>query len=148
MSLYIGSDHRGFSLKEQLRDWASDQDQLLVDCGAFSLDEMDDYADFAKNVCDRVLSEEDGRGLLLCDSGVGMGIAANRFAGIRAAVCDDVRTVKIAREHNDLNILCVAAQNANVDHVVALLAAFLETDFSGAPRHVRRIGKLDNLQEL
>ena len=137
--IYLGSDHRGFELKRQLVASLSD----ATDLGPVELDAEDDYNVAAKAVARKISEDAAARGILICGSGVGMAMQANRFRGVRAVLADDVEVVKMARKHNDANVLCLGAERVDFAKAKELVQAFLETDFLGDERLVRRNRLLD-----
>lgn len=146
-ALVIGSDHAGVGLKDQLVTWlrspAGGQHEV-VDVGTRGLDSVD-YPDFAEAVARRVSRDGSKRGILLCGTGIGMSIAANKVPGARAAVAWDAETAGLAAEHNKANILCLPARFADLKRAQKMIQTFLSTPF-GEGRHgrrVRKIGKLD-----
>lgn len=146
MEVFLGADHRGFALKEKLKGWLEDRGYAVRDLGAVALDPADDYPDVAVAVSRRV-NEAPGerRGILLCGSGVGMAIAANKIGGIRATVVWNRDVAIQARAHDDVNIIALAADWMSPEQVSEVVAAFLETPFSGEERHLRRIKKISDL---
>ncbi len=153
MTIYLGADHRGFELKEKLKEWLKDHSYAVEGLGADKLDPDDDYVDFAIAVAKKVSESvarpvESGtfqRGILICGSGEGMAIAANKFKGVRAALCWNEAVAKQSREHGDANILVIPADEFYADTALAVIAAWLETPFSGEERHVRRIKKIEDI---
>ena len=162
MRIYLGSDHRGFSLKNKIVADLLRASQTLgtpvevVDLGPRALDPEDDYNDSAIAVSKAVLSSDvkPAFGILICGSAIGISIQANRFKGIRAAVCTDVETAETSRLHNDANILCLSADRLarakdplenekTYEDTYAIVEKFLSTPFSGEERHIRRIKRLD-----
>jgi ribose 5-phosphate isomerase B len=140
MRIAIGSDHAGVDLKSVLkRDFAGKTD--WKDFGPFDATSVD-YPDYAKKVCDAVLSGEADRGILICGSGIGMSIAANRFKGIRAALCHNAEFAKLSREHNDANVLVLPGRFVSGAEADAIVRTWLETKFSGEERHLNRIRKM------
>ncbi len=143
MNIAIASDHGGFVLKEEiLKNFFKSKEFIFIDIGSFSL-VSDDYPDFAKLVCDAVLSKKADYGVLICTTGVGMSIAANRFKGIRAALCHSVELAEQSREHLDANVLVLGRKQTSVKTAVEITRVFLTTPFSKAERHVRRLNKID-----
>lgn len=138
-TLVFGSDHGGFDYKEFLKEVALDWGYNIIDCGTHSTISVD-YPDFIEPVVKEVLAG--ARGVLICGSGVGMSIGANRFKFIRAALCCDSLMARLAREHNDANILVLGERLIGKDEAMACLEAFLNTPFQGG-RHERRVEKLD-----
>jgi ribose 5-phosphate isomerase B len=140
-TLVFGSDHAGFEYKEFLKEVGREWGYTLIDCGTHSPLSVD-YPDFIKPVVREVLAG--ATGILICGSGIGMSIGANRFQGIRAALCCDSQMARLAREHNDANILILGEKLIGKERAVACLEAFLGTPFQGG-RHERRVDKLDQL---
>lgn len=139
-TLVFGSDHGGFEYKELLKQVVREWGYEVIDCGTHSTVSVD-YPDFIPPVVKEVLAG--ARGILVCGSGIGMSIGANRFPSIRAALCGDILMAKLAREHNDANILVLGERLIGKDQAIAILKAFLETPFLGG-RHEKRVEKLDN----
>lgn len=143
--LYIGSDHAGFELKKTLISLSTDFE--WVDLGTHSKDSVD-YPDLADQVCRRLIkdietdSKEFHQAVLICGSGVGMSMRANRFPKIRAALCHDVDSAVLTRQHNDANILVLGARVIDADRAFKILTAFTETTFEGG-RHLARVAKLE-----
>ena len=142
LNLAIASDHAGYHLKNYIVNNLK-KEINFKDFGTDS-DESCDFPDFAKEVCESVLNNESTRGLLICGSGVGMSIAANKFRGIRAANVVDVETAKQSVEHNDINVLCLGSKNVNEKNVLDIIEIFLETKFIQKERYIRRISKLEH----
>ena len=142
MKLAIGSDHAGFELKETIREYLGAQPFEVVDCGTFDK-QSTDYPDYADKVVDKIQTECFDRGILVCSTGIGMSIAANRAPGIRAALVQDESTARLCRSHNDANILCLASSTVDQDRVIPLVDTFLSTEFEGE-RHARRLSKLSS----
>ncbi len=141
MKVAVGSDHAGWRLKEHLRQALAAAGHEVVDHGTDS-EASCDYPQFATAVARSVAAGEVERGLLVCGTGIGMAMAANRVLGCRAANCTDLFSVRLARGHNDANVLAVGARVVGVAHAEALLTEFLATPFEGG-RHQRRIDQLD-----
>ena len=140
----LGSDHAGFPLKRSLQDWLVAEGHTVVDVGTHSTDSVD-YPDFAEAVARAVASRQAACGVLVCGTGIGMAIAANKMPGIRAAVCGDVATARLSRQHNDLNVLALAGRATSIDDAIAIARAWLETPFDGG-RHERRLAKVAALE--
>ena len=140
----IGADHAGYSLKEDLKGWLIGGGHQVLDFGTHSLESVD-YPDFAGPVADAVTSGAAARGVLVCGTGMGMAMAANKFDGVRAAVCLDPLMARMSREHNDANVLALGARLTEGRSAVEILQAWLETAFAGG-RHVRRVEKLMALE--
>jgi ribose 5-phosphate isomerase B len=143
----VGSDHAGFEYKEQLRKLLDEIGEPYKDYGAFSLDPVD-YPDVAHVVSLAVSSGSCQRGILICGTGIGMSIAANKHNGIRAAVCESSVSAKLSREHNDANILCLGARITSWETAVEIVKTFLTTPFSYGERHISRIQKIHSLTGL
>ncbi len=139
--IFLASDHAGFEYKEKLIQSLKDLNYECIDCGTNS-NESVDYPIYAKKLCENVLSNEDSCGILICGTGIGMSIAANRFKKIRATVCWNEETVKLAREHNNSNVLCLGARMLSFEEVLSFAKLFLTTDFTYG-KHLRRINEID-----
>ncbi len=142
----LGSDHAGFLLKEEIRNYFEQKGIEYTDCGTYSKQSCD-YAVYAKKACDKVLSCEAKYALLCCGTGVGISIAANKIKGIRAASCSDYFTAKYTRMHNDANVLCLGARVVGAGLACELVDVFLNTDFEGGDRHVRRISQITAIEK-
>ncbi|GAB4335285.1 MAG: ribose 5-phosphate isomerase B [Desulfobulbaceae bacterium] len=140
MKVAIGSDHGGYDLKELVRDMLQSSGHEVVDCGCHSAESVD-YPDFSDKVCSLVLEGACERGILICGTGIGMSIAANRNRGIRAALCHDAFTARMSREHNNANILCLGARVIGTEVALDMVDVWMTTDFAGG-RHQRRIDKM------
>ena len=141
--LFIASDHAGYELKNYLVSTLQ-ADYDVIDCGPGHLDSHDDYPDYAKVVCEKVL-DHDSRGILICDTGIGMSIAANRYEEVRAALVTTQFMAERSRLHNDANIICLGQDIVSREENESFVRTWLTTDFSAAERHIRRIQKLDML---
>lgn len=137
----IASDHGGFDLKRALVEELAAAKVALLDLGTNSADSVD-YPDFANDLARAILSGKAERGVLLCGTGIGVSIAANRHKGIRAALCHDVTTARLAREHNNANVLVLGGRTTGFETARDCLKVFLSTSFDGGERHARRVGKL------
>jgi RpiB/LacA/LacB family sugar-phosphate isomerase len=146
MKIAIGSDHAGFALKEKIKEFLKANGYHFEDFGAHS-EEASDYPDFAKKVAEAVLSGFD-LGILICGSGIGMSIAANKFPGIRAAFCTSPEIAKASREHNNANILTLGARFIDEKTAIKIVKIFIETKFSGEERHIRRLKKIAELETI
>ncbi len=147
MKIYIGADHNGFQYRQNLITHLTKQGYDVHDDGDAQLDPVDDFPVFAQAVVHDVLSSEDheARGILLCGSGQGMCMAANRFKGIRAALGYDQESVRSARNDDDSNVLCLPTRTLDEQTMYQLIDTWLQTPFAAAPRFVRRINELDQL---
>lgn len=148
--IYIACDHAGFKLKEFVKTYFSQKGEVLFDLGVDSMQSVD-YADFAQNLCKKML-ECDNKdknnvfGILICGSGIGMSISANRFVGIRASLCTSAYMAHITRAHNDANVLCLGARISGEGEVESILEAFFTSEFEGG-RHTRRIDKIERFND-
>lgn len=142
----LGADHGGFSLKTELVSWLQAQGYEVLDLGAHVLDPADDYPDFSVAVARAVASGKTSRGIIICGSGIGACIVANKIAGIRAGLCHDTYSARQGVEHDDMNVLCLGARIIGVELAKELVAAFLQARFSGAERHQRRLKKLFDIE--
>ena len=140
--LALGADHGGFSLKTELVRWLGNQGHQLLDLGAHSLQPEDDYPDYAAMVSDAVTAGRAERGVLICGSGVGACIAANKVAGVRACLCHDTYSARQGVEDDDMNIICLGARVVGVELAKDLVTAFLNARFTGEERHRRRRQKV------
>ena len=147
-TLAIGCDHAGVALKADLTAFLKTRGVNVVDVGSFDASAGDDYPDFAVPVCEAVLEGKAQRGVLLCSTGIGMSIVANRFTGIRAAIVTDDATAKLSREHNNANVVILSARALNAQAAKDALAKWLDTPFSEEERHVRRLKKCDRAGRL
>lgn len=145
MRIALGSDHAGFKLKEQVMEWLDEWGYEYVDVGTHS-EESCDYPDYARRVAEAVVRGDVDRGILICGTGIGMSITANKVRGVRAALCHDVFSARAAREHNDANILCMGARVVGPGPARETVKAWLEAEFTGG-RHQRRIDKIRELEE-
>jgi ribose 5-phosphate isomerase B len=145
MRIAIASDHRGFHLKEKVIALLKSKGHEVVDDGPAS-DEAVDYPDFAALVAKKVSAGEVDRGILICGTGLGMAIAANKFPGVRAANCADEVTAELSRRHNDLNVLCLSGDLLSSRITERLVEIWLATEFEGG-RHKRRVSKIRELEQ-
>lgn len=144
-TIVIGSDHAGFSLKEKIISELKKKGYIVEDKGAFSEDSVD-YPDIAKSVAKIVSDKKNSgncSGILICGTGIGMSITANKIKGIRAALCHSKETAHLAREHNNANILCMGARVINEKTALTITKEFLDTRFSSEERHIKRVQKLE-----
>jgi ribose 5-phosphate isomerase B len=145
MKLIIGSDHAGFQLKEQIKKCLSKKGFQLEDVGTDS-EESCDYPDFAAKVAKKVQKTKN-LGIVICGTGIGACITANKFRGIRAALCKDEFAAKLAREHNDANILCLGGRTTNPEQAKKIVDAFLSAQPSKEPRHIARVNKISAIEK-
>jgi ribose 5-phosphate isomerase B len=144
MKIGIGSDHAGFELKEDLREYLGEQNIEVADLGVKS-EAPADYPDIGAAVAVKVARGEFDRGILICGTGLGMSIVANRFAGVRATLCHDVYTARMSREHNDSNLLVLGGRLTGKGLAREILKVWLESPFQGG-NHERRLGKIKSLE--
>lgn len=142
--IVLGSDHAGFELKEEIRTYLEGNDIAYTDIGAFSLDSVD-YAVNAKKACDKIVSGECEKGILVCGTGIGISMAANKVKGIRAACCSDYFSAKYTRLHNDANVLCLGGRVVGSGLAIELVDVFLNTEFEGG-RHQRRVDQITAIE--
>ncbi|MDY6029400.1 MAG: ribose 5-phosphate isomerase B [Acidaminococcaceae bacterium] len=146
MKIAVGSDHGGLALKEHIKKYLLEKGVEVIDHGTFS-EASCDYPDFADKLCSDIVSGTSGavRGILFCGTGIGISIAANKMQGIRAALCGDVFSAKMSREHNDANVLCLGGRVLGTGLAEMITDAWLETEFAGG-RHARRVEKVMALE--
>lgn len=145
MKISIGSDHAGFELKEEIKKYLCCEHDVF-DVGTNSTESVD-YPDFAKKVCDLILKGDAEIGILICGTGIGMSIAANKFKGIYAALCYDTNTASLARRHNNANVLCLGGRTTKVETAIEIVKTFISSNFEGG-RHERRINKIKEIEDL
>jgi len=138
--IYIGSDHAGYPLKVALTDYLRESGIEFTDLGCDG--ETVDYPDIAKKICAKVLESAENRGVLVCGTGIGISMAANRIKGIRAALCGDYYSAKFTRKHNDANIICFGGHVMGAGLASELLDVFLNTGFDGG-KHTPRVDKIE-----
>ena len=146
MRIALAGDHAGLDLKNEVKGWLNEEGYEVVDLGAHSNDPDDDYPDFAGPLADAVASGQAERGVLVCGSGVGASVAANKVPGVRAGLCHDTYSAHQGVEHDDMNVLCLGARVIGTELARELLTAFLAARFTGEERHVRRLGKLKAIE--
>ncbi|OGL28804.1 MAG: ribose 5-phosphate isomerase B [Candidatus Rokubacteria bacterium RIFCSPLOWO2_12_FULL_73_47] len=142
----LGADHAGYPLKEDLKVWLHTRGYETVDLGTRSSESVD-YPDFAAAVALAIISGKAARGVLVCGTGIGMAMAANKVPGVRAAACTDSYTARMSREHNDANVLALGARITARDAAIEILDTWLSVPFAGG-RHVRRVEKLADLERV
>jgi ribose 5-phosphate isomerase B len=147
MKIYLGADHNGFERKAKLREYLQKSGYQVVDEGDASLLPEDDFPQFASKVVQAMRADNDPevRGILICGSGQGMCMAANRFRGVRAALAFDQEEARAARNDDDSNVLCLSARSLDFDTTIGIVHAWLMTPFAGATRFKRRLQELDEL---
>jgi ribose 5-phosphate isomerase B len=144
MRIALGCDHRGFKMKQAVMEFLQQSGYSYHDFGCYSTESVD-YPDFAQKVGNAVASGEFDHGILICSTGIGMSIAANKIKGIRAALCHDTFAAERARLHNDANILCLRGENIEVNEAREIVKTYLSTTFEGG-RHIPRLNKIKVLE--
>jgi RpiB/LacA/LacB family sugar-phosphate isomerase len=147
MKVALGADHAGVNLKNELKSRLASRGHEVMDLGAHTIDPEDDYVDFAELVARAVADGRAARGILICGSGVGVSVAANKIAGVRAAICHDTYSARQGVEHDAMNVLVLGSRVIGVELAAELAMTFLAATFSDAPRHARRLGKIRRLDE-
>jgi len=143
-AIALGADHAGFALKQLLKVWLEGQGHTVLDVGTHTAESVD-YPDYASAVTDALLAGAAERGILVCGTGLGMAMAANKVPGVRAASCVDAYTAQMAREHNDANVLTLGARIVKGEDAIEIVRVWLDTAFAG-DRHIRRLAKLVALE--
>lgn len=146
MEIFVGADYRGFEKRQKVLGFLAKSEYTVHDLGAYDSSE-NDYNDPAVAVAKMVRKNRDSRGILLCGSAHGVTIQANRFKGVRAANCDSAQSAKLAREHDDANVLCMSAGLLDDETMREIIKTFLETKFIDYERRVRRINRLDERED-
>lgn len=145
MKLFIGADHRGFTLKNQLLEWLQNQQFDIIDCGNYTYNADDDWPDITNEVVKKKLQEPDSIGILLCGSGAGVSIAANRHKGIYAGVSFSAKQAEHMRARDHVNVLCLPAEYISFETAKEIVTTFLQTETINTPRYLNRIKKIDIL---
>lgn len=145
MKIYIGADHRGFELKEKIKDYLKSKHQV-EDLGANEFVSHDDFTDYAESVGRKVSMEKGSRGILICGSGAGVDIVSNKIRGIRSFIGFNNKQAEAARNDDDVNVLALSSDYLSFDQAKTLVDIFLNTDFDPTENHVRRIEKIKNLE--
>jgi ribose 5-phosphate isomerase B len=143
--IYIGADHRGFELKGKICKWLFSRGYEFEDLGAYEYDPGDDYVDFAEMVSRKVAATS-GRGILMCGSGVGVSVAANKVKGVRCGLGFEADQVHAARKDDDINVLAVASDNTSAEKAFSLVEQFLTTTYVQSDKHSRRIEKVSRME--
>ena len=144
--LVIGSDHGGFLLKQEIKKHLEENKIEYIDVGCYDESSVD-YPDIAKAACDKIVSGECQLGILICGTGIGISMAANKVKGIRAACCSDCFSAKATREHNDANIIAMGERVVGPGLACMIVDTFLDTPFSNGERHIRRISQIEDPEE-
>jgi len=147
MKIFLGSDHRGFKLKEKLKEYLVKEEYDLEDLGAEEFDKADDYTVFATRVASRVAENRESLGILFCGSGVGVDVTANKFDGVRASIGKEPEQVEAGRNDDNMNVLVIAADFTTEEEMMDLVEVFLKTNFSGKARHKRRLEDIKKIEE-
>jgi RpiB/LacA/LacB family sugar-phosphate isomerase len=146
MRIAIGSDHAGFELKENIKDFLSQLNYQVIDLGTYSPDPVD-YPDYAEAVGLALLEGQADRGIVICGSGVGASVAANKIPGIRAGLCHDTYSAHQGVEHDNMNVLVLGARVIGVEMARELVCAYVKASFTGEERHCRRLAKVSALEK-
>jgi ribose 5-phosphate isomerase B len=144
--IYIGADHAGWELKEALEEYLKEKDFEVIDMGNQNLVSHDDYPDFGYAVAKRVVTDEDAHGIVICGNAQGICMVANKVKGVRAATGFNEDVAKSAREDDNSNILCLPARHLEISDGKKIVDMWLDTEFSGAERHVRRLKKVEEIE--
>ena len=145
--LYLAADHRGFNLKESITHFLRGQQVLFEDCGAFSYNKDDDYVDFARVAAEKISANPlENKGIFLCGSGHGVDMTANKFKGVHAALCWNSEVAKQSRAHDDANVLILPADWLDEHAAEEIVTTWLGTNFSNEERHVRRLEKIEEIE--
>ncbi len=144
MKIALGSDHAGYLLKEELKKYLTVEKVEFIDFGTFSKDSID-YPDYALKVAESVKNNEVNLGILICYTGIGMSMAANKVKGIRAALVNSVENAHLTKEHNNANVLCLGAKDIEIDLAKKIVHEFLVTEFAGG-RHENRVNKIIEIE--
>ena len=152
MKVYIGADHRGYKLKEEIKDWLSENNYDQEDVGAFTLDATDDYPLYAEQVARHVVTDfdrdlKDARGILICGSGVGVDIVANKFKHIRSGLAVNPEQIEKARLDDDINVLTIPADYIDEKNAKLIVKLFLETPFSQEEKKKRRLLEIEKIED-
>lgn len=147
MKVVIGSDHAGYHLKKELIDFLNNKGFEVIDVGTDNPDIKVDYPDFAKKLSEEMLKNEIKKGILICGSGVGACIAANKIKGIRASICHDVYSAHQGVEHDDMNVLCIGAKIIGSELAKEIVLSFLNAKFIEEERYIRRLNKVKKIEE-
>jgi ribose 5-phosphate isomerase B len=145
MRIVVGSDHAGYLLKQELAEYARSLGHQVADLGTNGPASVD-YTEFAFAVAESVAAGTHDAGVLVCGSGLGMSMAANKVPGVRAALCQETYTARMAREHNDANVLCLGQRVVGSGLAMDILGTFLSTSFSQGANHIRRLGQIERFE--
>ena len=139
----IGCDHGGFHLKQEVVKYLENKGIKFIDCGTHSEASVD-YPDYAKAACSKITAGECEAGILICGTGIGISMVANKQKGIRAALCNEPLSAQLTRQHNNANVLCLGGRIIGAELALAIVDAFMNTPFSGEQRHIKRINLIEN----
>ncbi|WP_397571912.1 ribose 5-phosphate isomerase B [Schlesneria sp. T3-172] len=145
MRIALGCDHAGFPLKQRVASLIQAAGHQVIDCGTDSNCSVD-YPDYARKVGETIIADQADRGILVCGSGVGVSVAANKIPGIRAAICHDTYSAHQGVEHDSMNVLCIGARIVGEEVATELVKAFMSAEFSSDERHVRRLNKVLDIE--
>ena len=146
MKIAVAADHNGYDLKNLIANLIADEGHQVIDVGPHEFDPLDDYPDYAKPLAEGVSAGKFDRGIMICGSGVGASVAANKVKGVRAAVCHDIYSAHQGVEHDDMNILCLGSRIVGLEVAKELVKAFLSAEYTHEERHQRRIEKVIGME--
>ena len=146
MRISVAADHNGYELKNEITEILKRDGHDVIDMGPHDLDPLDDYPDYAKPLAESVSSGETERGIMICGSGVGASVAANKVKGVRAAVCHDIYSAHQGVEHDDMNVLCLGSRIVGAEVVQELVSAFISAEYTNEERHARRLNKVIEME--
>jgi ribose 5-phosphate isomerase B len=146
MRISVAADHNGYELKNEISEILKRAGHDVIDIGPHSLDPLDDYPDYAKPLAESVSSGETNRGIMVCGSGVGASVAANKIKGVRAAVCHDIYSAHQGVEHDNMNVLCLGSRIVGIEVVRELVSAFISAEYTNEERHARRLNKVIEME--
>ena len=146
MRISLTADHNGFELKKELLEYIKSLGHEAIDLGPYEYDSSDDYPDFAKIISTNVSQKETDRGIMICGSGVGASVAANKIKGTRAAVCHDIYSAHQGVEHDDMNLLCIGSRIIGIEVAKELVKAYIAAKYTGEERHSRRLSKVLDME--
>jgi len=147
MKIFIGADHGGFELKEKIKELLARLNFEFIDTGNLVYEKSDDYPDFTIALAKRVSEIKGSKGIMICGSGVGACVVANKVKGIRACLCHDTYSARQGVEHDDMNVLCLGGRIVGYELAYEIIQAFLKAEFSNEERHLRRLEKLNFLEK-
>ena len=146
MRISLTADHNGFELKKELLEYIKSLGHEAIDLGPYEYDSSDDYPDFAKIISNNVSQKETDRGIMICGSGVGASVAANKIKGTRASVCHDIYSAHQGVEHDDMNLLCIGSRIIGIEVAKELVKAYIAAKYTGEERHSRRLSKVLDME--